>query len=104
VVTAEHEGQEAGAPPPPDLITRGVELLTGRGAVGQHAVADVRQREVFEVALEGGGVRLDRVRGETEVARAGVSALAEVDAALEGDAVDDDAGLVEARIACDEPR
>jgi hypothetical protein len=103
VVAAQHERQESGTPPRPDLIASGVELLAWRGAVGEHAVADVGQRQILEVAVEDRRVRLDGIRREAEITRAGVGALAEVDAALEGDAVDDDAGLVEARIAGDEP-
>jgi hypothetical protein len=104
VVTAQHEGQEAGPPPRGDLRPGGVELRPGRGALGQHAVADVRQRQVFEVALEHRRVGLDGVGGEAEVPRPGVGALPEIDAALERDAVDDDAGLAEARVTGDEAR
>jgi hypothetical protein len=86
------------------LFPGGVELRARRRALGEHAIADVGQPKVLEVALEGGGVGLDRVRGETEVARAGVSPLAEIHAPLERDAVDDDAGLVESRLAGDEAR
>jgi hypothetical protein len=103
VVAAQHEGQESRSPPGTDLVTSGVELLAWRCAVGEHAVADVGQRQILEVAVEDRRVRLDGIRREAEIARAGVGALAEVDAALEGDAVDDDAGLVEARFAGDEP-
>jgi hypothetical protein len=102
VVAAEHERQEPRPPPGGDLLPGCVELPAWRGAVGQLAVTDVREGEVFQVALEDRGVGLDRIGGDTEVARAGVGALAEVDAPFEGDAVDDDAGLGEARPAGDE--
>jgi hypothetical protein len=102
MVAAEHERQESRPPPGGDLLTGGVELPTGRGALGQLAVADVREAEVFQVALERRRVGLDRVGGEPEIARAGIRALAEVDAPFEGDPVDDDAGLGEARVAGDE--
>jgi hypothetical protein len=102
VVAAEHERQEAGPPPGGDLLAGRVELPAWRGAFRQLAVADVRELEVFEVSLEGRRVRLDRVGGEAEVPRPGIGALAEVDAAFEGDAVDDDAGLGEGRLAGDE--
>jgi hypothetical protein len=103
VVAAEHERQEPGPPPGADLLARGIELLAGRGTIREYTIAYVGQRQVLEVATEDRGISLDGIRREAEIARAGVSTLAEVDAALEGDAVDDDAGLVEARFAGDEP-
>jgi hypothetical protein len=102
MVAAEHERQKAGPPPRGDLLAGGVELPARRGALGQLAVADVREAQVFQVALERRRVGLDRVGGEAEIARAGICALAEVDAPFEGDPVDDDAGLSEARLAGDE--
>jgi hypothetical protein len=102
VVAAEHERPEPGSPPGGDLLAGRVELAARRVAFRQLAVADVREVEVFEVSLEGGRVRLDRVGGKAEVARPGVGALAEVDAPFEGDAVDDDAGLGEGRLAGNE--
>jgi hypothetical protein len=104
VVAAEHERDQPGAPPGGDLFTRRVELLARRGAVGQLAVADVGQRQVFEVALGPRGIGLDGVGGQAEVARASVGALAQVDPAFEGDAVDDDAAVRERAVAGDEPR
>jgi len=104
VVATEHERDEPRAPPRGDLFTRRVELLTRRGAVGQLAVADVGQGEVFEVAFGPRRVGLDGVRGQAEVARAAVGALAQVDPAFEGDAVDDDATVGERPVAGDEPR
>jgi hypothetical protein len=104
MVAAEHERPETRPPPAGDLCAGGVQLLARRGAVGELAVADVGQRQVFEVALERGRVRFDRVRREPEITRTGVRPLAEVDAALERDAVDRDAGLGEARVAGDEAR
>ena len=76
VVATEHERDEPRAPPRGDFFTRCVELLARRGAVGQLAVADVSQREVFEVSLGPRRVGLDRIGGQAEVARAAVGALA----------------------------
>jgi len=104
VIAAEHERDQPGPPPAGNLVTRCVELLARRGAVGQLTVADVGQREVFQVPLDPRRVRLDGVRGEPEVSRAPVGALAEVDPALERDAVDDDATVGEGPVACDEAR
>jgi len=104
VVAAEHEGDQPRAPPLGDLFTRRVELLAGRGAVGELAVADVGQRQVFQVALGPRRVGLDRVGGQAEVARAAVGALAQVDPAFERDAVDDDATVGERPVAGDEAR
>jgi len=102
VVAAEHEGDQARAPPLGDLLAGGVELLAGRGAVGELTVAQVGQGEVLEVALDPRGVRLDRVRGQAEVAGTAVGALTEVDPALEGDPVDEDAPVRERAVAGDE--
>ena len=52
VVAAQHEREEPGSPPARDLVARGVELLAWRRAVGQHAIADVGQRQIVEVAVE----------------------------------------------------
>jgi hypothetical protein len=104
VVTAQHEGQESRPPPGGDLRSGGIELLAWGDAVGQLAVPDVSEPEVFQIALEGGRVGLDGVGGEAEVARPGIRPLPKVDAPLERDAVEDDAGLGEARIAGDEAR
>jgi hypothetical protein len=104
VIAPEHERDEPRAPPAGNLVTRCVELLARRGAVGQLAVADVGQREVFQVSLDPGRVRLDGVGGEPEIPRAPVGALAEVDATLEGNAVDDDATVGKRPVTCDEAR
>jgi len=104
VIAAEHERDEAGAPPCGDLFTRCVELLARRGAVGQLAVTDVGQGEVFEIALGPRRVGLDRIGGQAEVARAAVRTLAQIDPALERDAVDDDATVGKRPVAGDEPR
>jgi hypothetical protein len=104
VVAAEHVRDEPRAPPRGDLFTRRVELLARRGAVGQLAVADVSEREVFEVPLGPRRVGLDRIGSQAEVAGAAVRALAQVDPALEGDAVDDDATVGERPVAGDESR
>jgi hypothetical protein len=104
VVAAEHERDEPGAPPRGNLVTRCVELLARRGPVRELAVADVGQREVFEIPLGPWRVGLDRIGGQTEVARAAVGALAQVDPALERDAVDDDATVGKRPVAGDEPR
>jgi hypothetical protein len=90
VVATQHEGDEARPPPGCDLLARRVELLARRDVRRQLAVADVGQGEVLEVALDPGRVGLDGVGGETKVEWSGVGALAEVDRALERDAVDDD--------------
>jgi len=55
VVTAQHEGDQPGPPPRPDLVARRVELLARRRAVGQLAVADVGERQVFHVARSRNG-------------------------------------------------
>jgi hypothetical protein len=102
VVPAQHEREQSRPPPRGDLVAGRVELAPWKGAVRQLAVADVRQAEVFQIPLERGRVRLDRVRGDAQIARAGVRTLAEIDAPFEGDAVDDDAGLGEVRLAGDE--
>ena len=102
VVAAEHERQESRAPPAVDLRAGGVELLAGRRAVGQLAVPEVGEGQILQVEPERGGVRLDGVRGQPEVARAAVGALAEVHAALEGNSVERDGGLGEGPVAGDE--
>jgi hypothetical protein len=102
VVAAQHERDEPGSPPALDLLAGGVELLARRGAVGQLAVADVGQGEVFEIALGPRRVGLDGVGGQAQVARAAVGAFAQVDPALERDAVDDDATVGERPVARDE--
>jgi hypothetical protein len=95
VVAAEHVRDEPRAPPRGDLVTRRVELLARRGAVGELAVPDVGQGEVFQVALGPRRVGLDGVGGQTEIARTPVGPFAQVDPALEGDPVDDDATVGE---------
>jgi len=104
VIAAEHERDQPGPPPLGDLLTRRVELLAGRGAVGELAVADVGQGQVFQVTLGPRRVGLDRVGRQAEVARAAVGPLAQVDPALEGNAVDDDATVGERPVAGDEAR
>ena len=61
-------------------------------AVAQLAVAQVGDGQVFEVAAEERRVGLDGVGGQPELAGAVVGAAAEVDAAFEGDAEEDDPG------------
>ena len=102
VVAAEHEGNEPRPPPRRDLGAGRVELLAGRRAVGQLAVADVRERQILQVPPERGRVCLDRVGGEPKVSRAAAGTFPEVDAALERDAVDDDAGVLEVARTSDE--
>jgi hypothetical protein len=102
VIAAEHERDQPGPPPRGDLFTRRVELLSRRGPVGQLAVADVGQRQVLEVALGPRRVGLDGVGGQAKVTWAAVGALAQVDPAFEGDAIDDDATVGERPVARDE--
>ncbi len=104
VVAAQHERDEPRTPPGGDLLARGIELLAGRRPVGKLAVADVGDRQIFEVALERGRVRLDRLGAEPDVERARVGALAEVHSPFEGNAVDDDLGVSERKTAADECR
>jgi len=78
--------------------------IEGLADIATPVVADVGQGEVFEVAFGPRRVGLDGVRGQAEVARATVGALAQVDPAFEGDAVDDDATVGERPVAGDEPR
>src|SRR2546427_3375679 len=85
-----------------DLGAGRVELLAGRRAVGQLAVADVRERQILQVPPERGRVCLDRVGGEPKVSRAAAGTFPEVDTALERDAVDDDAGVLEVARTSDE--
>jgi hypothetical protein len=102
VVAAQHEGEDAGTPPLGDLITGRVELLAGGGAVGELAITRVGQREVLEITLDPRGVCLDGVRGQPDVAGATVGAFTEVDSALEGDAVDNEATVGQRPVAGDE--
>src|SRR5438309_6563091 len=104
VVAAEHERDQPGPPPGGDLLPGGVELLPGRRAGGELAVADVGDSQVFQVAGERGRVGLDRLGAEPDVERTGVGALAEVHPALERDAVDDDTGVGEGEVTADEAR
>src|SRR5207245_8406542 len=67
-------------------------------------VADVGDRQVFEVARERRRVGLDRLGAEPDVERARVGALAEVHPPLERNAVDDDASVSERKPAADEGR
>jgi hypothetical protein len=102
VITAEHERDEAGAPPGGDLLAGGVELFPRGGAVRQLAVADVGQGEILEVALGPRRVRLDGVGGQADVAGPAVRTFTEVDPPLERDAVDEDPGVGRRAVAGDE--
>jgi hypothetical protein len=104
VIAAEHERDEPGTPPRGDLLARGVELLARGRAVRQLAVADVGDRQVFEIALQHRRVGLDRLGAEPDVERARVGALAKVHPPLERNAVDDDAGVSKGKAAADERR
>ena len=84
-----------------DLGARPSQLLPGR-AGAQLAVTEVGHGEVVQVAVENGGVRLDGVRRDPEMARAVVGALPEVDRALERDTEDGDPGVGQRRPAGDE--
>ena len=70
VIAAQHEREQPWTPPLGDLLARGVELLARRHAVGELAVADVGDRQVFEVAPERRRVGLDRLGAEPDVERA----------------------------------
>ena len=104
VIAAQHEREQPRTPPLGDLLARGVELLAGRHAVGELAVADVGDRQVFEIARERRRVGLDRLGAEPDVERARVGALSQIYPPLERNPVDDDAGVSEGKMAADERR
>jgi hypothetical protein len=82
-------------------LARAIELLPRR-AVAELAVAEVGDGEVFQIAAERGGIRLDGVGRDAELVRALVRAVPEVDAALERDAENHDARVGRRRVAGDE--
>ena len=75
-----------------DFLAGPGQLLTG-AATAQLTVAQVRHADILQIALQGGRVGLDGVRGDPEVPRAVVGSGAEVDGAFEGNAEEDDAGV-----------
>ena len=79
-------------------IEEGLQLGSDGGELGLRLgdghleVAGVREKDVLEVPIEGGGVGLDEVGGPADFARTLVGPLSLVDPALERDAVEDDVG------------
>src|SRR5215470_12480475 len=92
VITPQHDGDEAGLPERADLFPGSRELFARR-ARAELAVAEIGHLEVFEIAVEGGRVSLDRVGGDPELARPMIGSPPEVDRAFEGNAEDDVARL-----------